>query len=204
MLAERLGVPHIASGNLLREAMAGGTELGRKVQSYVDRGDLVPDEIVIGCMQERLIQPDAEGFVLDGFPRTSAQALALDRLLNSAQRPLDIVVLMKVDENELVLRITGRRTCPTCQRSYHMVYNKPVRDEVCDDDGTKLETRADDTVGKFQHRLDIYRREARDLKAYYEHTGRLYRVDGTGPLEEVAERLYMVVETPADDPQEVS
>lgn len=196
-LAERLGVPHVASGNLLREAMERGTPLGAEVRSYMERGDLVPDEVVVALMADTLTAPDCVGFVLDGFPRTAAQAAALDEMLAAAGRPLDVVVLMEVEEDELIRRITGRRICPECQRSYHMTYNPPADDESCDEDGVHLVTRPDDTLDKLRHRLDIYNREAAELSGYYEQRGFLAHVDGLGSVEDVAERIGKAIEAAA-------
>src|SRR5687767_8660338 len=188
-LAEELDVPHLASGNLLREAIAQGTTLGHKAKGYMDKGDLVPDDLVIQLMEARMSLPDCEGFVLDGFPRTGVQAKALDDALERAELPLQVVLLMQVDRDELIRRITGRRTCPQCQRPYHMIYNQPKDNETCDEDGYKLTTRPDDTLEAFAHRLDVYQAEADELVGHYAQGGLVKRVHGIGTVDEVHDRI---------------
>lgn len=193
-LAERLAVPHVASGNLLREVIAKGTPVGEQARAYIERGELVPDDLVIQIISERLRLPDANGFVLDGFPRTGAQAKALDRLLAGLNHPLQLVVCMDVPSDELFRRLTGRRMCPACQTSYHLINSPPKVDELCDHDGTKLVARVDDKPETVRHRIGIFEREAAELKAYYERGGSLVDVDGTGSVDEVTERILKAVE----------
>jgi adenylate kinase len=188
-VSERLKVPHVASGNLFREAVGAGTPLGIEAQRYMNRGDLVPDDITIGIVAERLGRPDAESFVLDGFPRTRHQAEALDDILEKAQRPLDLVIFLDVREDELTQRLTRRRMCPKCQRTYNMTSNPPKSDEVCDEDGSKLIVRTDDDLEAVLRRFDVYHRETEELVDYYKNRGLLVRVDGLGSVDEVAQRL---------------
>lgn len=193
-LAERLAVPHVASGNLLREVIAKGTPVGEQARLFIERGELVPDDLVIQIISERLKLPDAKGFVLDGFPRTGAQAKALDRLLAGLNHPLRLVVCMDVPTEELFLRLTGRRICSTCQTPYHLTNNPPKVDELCDQDGTKLITRVDDKPETVRRRIEVFEREAAELKAYYDHGGSLVQLDGTGSMDEVTERILKAVE----------
>lgn len=188
-LAERLGVPHIASGELLRDAIARGTDIGLKAAAYMDRGDLVPDEVMIWFIATKLDALKAQGFVLDGFPRTVNQAEALDKALAEQGLPLDLVIHLFTADEELIRRMTGRRTCPACHRAYHMVYNQPKEDERCDDDQTALVTRADDSYETVRHRLDVYRRDTEDLIRYYSESGLLVTLDGLGEPSEVSDRI---------------
>lgn len=193
-LAERLGVPHLATGNLLRAAIAEGTELGLQAREFVERGDLVPDDLMIAFIAQRIDRPDCNGFVLDGFPRTVVQAKALDDMLEEAGRPLVAAIHLDVPEGELLRRLTGRRTCPTCHRSYHLESSPPDVDEVCDDDGSRLEIRADDEPDTVKHRLVVYRAETSELIGYYEDAGLLVHVLGVGSVDEVHERMWAAIE----------
>lgn len=193
-LAERLGVPHIASGELLREAIARGTEIGLKAAAYMDRGDLVPDDLMIWFISTKLDALDAQGFVLDGFPRTVNQAEALDKALAEQGLPLDLVIHLFTQDEELIRRMTGRRTCPTCHRTYHMIYDPPATDERCDDDQTPLVTRADDSYETVKHRLEVYRRDTEDLIRYYTESGLLVTLDGLGEPAEVSSRIDEALE----------
>lgn len=193
-LAERRGVLHVATGDILRQAVADGTELGRRARPYMDRGEYVPDELVIGMVAERLARPDAiPGFVLDGFPRTRAQATALDEILAARSLPLQAIVFLDVCENELVARLSGRRTCPACQRTYHIDSSPPKRDELCDDDQTQLITREDDRPDTVRRRFQVYRDQTAELVEHYAAQGTLLRVDGLGDVESVAERIDRVL-----------
>lgn len=189
-VADRLGVPHIASGDLLREHVATGTPLGVEAKRYMDRGDYVPDDLIIELVSQRLDEPDAaSGFVLDGFPRTQAQARSLDGYLADHATPLDGVIRLVVPSDVIVERLSGRRLCPTCQRAYHIAYDPPDDDELCDDDGTRLITRPDDEADVVRRRLCVYEEATEGLLAYYEDAGLLVRVDGVGEVEEVAKRV---------------
>lgn len=194
LLAKRLGVPHVASGNLLRETIRQGTPLGAQAKTFMDRGDLVPDDLVKEIVATRIEEADAEGFVLDGYPRTASQAEAFDHHLVKVRRPILHVISLDVPQDELIARLTGRRFCPVCQRSYHMIYNSPASDEVCDEDGTPLTTRNDDSIETVRHRLDVYNRDADGLAAYYEQAGLLTKIPGVGDMEEVAEKIRKAIE----------
>jgi len=190
VLAQGAQVPQIATGDILRRAREEGTSLGRRAQSFMDRGELVPDDVMIGIIEERLGQEDAQGgFLLDGFPRTVPQAEALDRLLAQIGMPLGAVLLLEVPEDDIVRRLSGRRTCPSCGRSYHVENDPPPADGRCGSCGAELVTRTDDRPETIRARLEVYRRSTEPLKAYYAQQGILRAVDGLGKVEEVTARL---------------
>lgn len=189
-LAADLGIPHIATGDLLREQVNAGTPIGRAVKEYVDRGDYVPDDVMIKLIGQRLAQPDAEkGFVLDGFPRTDAQATELDKLLAEWGHTVDAVILLEVPVEEIVRRLSGRRTCPVCQRSYHMEDDPPKDDERCDNDGSPLEARSDDEPDTVRHRLKVYAERTADLLDHYDTDSIVRRIDGLASVNEVSKRI---------------
>ncbi|MGC8873250.1 MAG: adenylate kinase [Chloroflexia bacterium] len=194
-LARRIGVAHVASGDLFREAIVQDTPLGREARTYIERGELVPDRIVVGMVLERLKQPDcAHGVILDGFPRTVPQAEALEEALRAEGKQVDWVVELTVPEAVILERLTGRRVCRNCQAPYHIRFNPPARDEVCDRCGGPLEQREDDREETVRRRLQVYQEQAAPLRAFYAQRGLLRTVDGTGEVEEVAARLAHVVE----------
>ncbi|UMZ75414.1 adenylate kinase [Natranaerofaba carboxydovora] len=177
-LVEALKIPHIATGDIFRAAVKEGTELGNKAKSYMDAGKLVPDEIVIGIVKERLMKPDCkQGFLLDGFPRTVSQAEALDE--NLKDRPIDYAVYIDADFDDLVERISGRRICSKCGKSYHVKFNPPDVRGVCDDDGGDLYQRDDDNEETAKERLEVYNEQTSPLIKYYEDKGLLKRVNGS-------------------------
>jgi adenylate kinase len=189
-LAKDAAVPQIATGDILRKAREEGTPLGKEAQSYMDRGDLVPDAVVIGLIEQRLAEPDAaQGFLLDGFPRTVPQAEALDRLLAEIQQPLEDVLLIDVPEEAIVRRLSGRRTCPACGRPYHVENDPPPSDGRCGSCGTELVTRQDDRPETVQARLKVYGESTAPLRDYYAAKGLLRTIDGLGEVEEVTARL---------------
>jgi adenylate kinase len=179
----------------LRQAIRAQTPLGREAKTYMDRGDLVPDDLMIKFIDDYIVEADGKSFVLDGFPRTDAQATALDELLERLERPIDLVVYTAVPDELIVGRLSGRRTCPKCQRAYHMVSNPPRTDEQCDDDGTSLVTRPDDSPETVQHRLDVYHRDTKGLLRFYADKGILVEVDGVGDVDEVAKRIDEAIES---------
>lgn len=187
--AERIvktyGLPHISTGDMLRAAVANKTELGLKAQEYMTQGALVPDKVVIGIVRDRIQEPDCEkGFLLDGFPRTVAQADALDQALQKLDRHIDAVVNIAVDDQELLNRLTGRRICKTCQRPYHMVFNPPAQEGACDCGG-ELYQRADDTIETVKNRLDVYHNQTAPLIDYYRNKGVLIDIDGSKSVDAV-------------------
>jgi adenylate kinase len=195
VLCERFGIPHISTGNILREAVKAGTPLGRDAERYMNAGDLVPDEIVTGIVAERLKEADcASGFVLDGFPRTVAQAESLDGLLKKADVLIDRVVAIEVPEDEIIKRLGGRRTCRNCQTMFHVDYFPSKVEGICDQCGGELYTRDDDTETSILNRLQTYDKQTSPLVGFYENAGLLTRIDGTGELDAVNSRLLTALE----------
>jgi adenylate kinase len=189
-LARQWAVPHIATGDMLREEAAAGTPLGIEAKRYMDKGALVPDDVIIGMIAERLRKPDArQGFLLDGFPRTIAQAEGLERLLKDLGQPLERVVYFDVPEQELVRRLTGRRVCRACGHSFHIVSNPPRREGVCDACGGELYQRADDSETTVRNRLNVYARQTAPLLDWYTGKGLLATVDGEGAIADIAGRV---------------
>lgn len=183
-------IPHISTGDAFRSAMKQGTPLGLKAKEYVDAGLLVPDEVTIGIVRERLGQDDCKkGFMLDGFPRTISQAEALDDILKSLQTQIDHVVNLKVDRSLLLARLTGRRICRNCGATYHELFNPPAASGVCDKCGGELYQRSDDTAEKVGTRLDEYINKTAPLLAYYEAKGLLRELNGEREIDEVTAEL---------------
>ncbi len=194
-VAEKYGIPQISTGDMLREAVAKGTELGKKAKEYMDKGELVPDEVVIGIVKERLQQPDCEkGFILDGFPRTLAQAEALDEMLKELNKKIDAVINVVVPEEEVVKRITYRRTCRNCGAVYHLIYAPPKEDNKCDKCGGELYQRDDDKEETVRERYRVYKQNTEPLIDYYRKKGILYDVDGTKDIEGVWKEIEAILE----------
>ena len=174
-ICQRLHIPAISTGNILREALKSGTELGLKAKSFMDAGNLVPDDVVIDMLKERISEPDCkDGFILDGFPRTIPQAEALDAMGVSIDRVIDI----EVPDEKIVTRMSGRRVCEKCGASYHLVYNPPKVEGVCDKCAGALVQRKDDNAETVQDRLTVYHNQTEPLKSYYAAQGKLFQVDG--------------------------
>jgi adenylate kinase len=189
-LASEWGVPHVATGDMLREAVAAKTPLGLEAKRHMDSGGLVPDEVVIGLVGERLAQPDAKaGVVLDGFPRTVAQAEALDALFARTGISLDRVIYFNVSRDELLRRLTGRRVCRACGRTFHLVSAPPKVAGKCDACGGELYQRADDSEATVATRLDVYQKQTSPLLAYYRGRNLLAEVAGEGSVAQVAEAI---------------
>ena len=189
-LAREWSVPHVATGDMLREAVAAGTALGREAKTHMDKGALVPDDVIIGMIAERLRQPDARhGVLLDGFPRTIAQAEGLERLLKDLGQPLERVIYFEVAEPELVRRLTGRRVCRACGHSFHVVSNPPRREGVCDACGGELYQRVDDSEATVRNRLTVYRAQTEPLLDWYANKGLLARIKGEGAIDEIGRRV---------------
>jgi adenylate kinase len=201
-IMERYGIPQISTGDLLRENVSQGTDLGLAAKAVMARGELVSDDLVCGMVRARLLRPDCKrGYVLDGFPRTAAQAGWLDALLehelfdkSRPTRAWPIVVSLDVDYNKLLLRLTGRRSCPTCGRIYNVHFQPPRVDEVCDVDATRLVTRDDDRLEVIQPRLTAYEEQTRPVADYYQRTRRLISVNGDLPMDQVTEEIFDVIE----------
>lgn len=185
-LVADLDVPHLSTGDILRQAIRDGTPLGLQAKPLMDAGKLVPDELVIGIVDERIDQPDAaRGFILDGFPRTIPQAEALERALAARGRKVDHVISLEVPEEELVARLSGRRSCPKCGAVYHVTAQPPREPGRCDNDQTELIQRPDDQEDKVRERLRVYAEQTAPLKARYERMGLLRRIDGVGSPEAI-------------------
>jgi adenylate kinase len=185
-IAGKFGVPHISTGDVFRLAMKEGTPLGQKAKEYVDQGLYVPDEVTNGIVRDRLAEPDCErGFLLDGFPRTLAQAQALDQMLADMGRKIDHVINLKVDRSLLLARLTGRRICKSCGATYHVLFNPSKQEGICDKCGGELYQRSDDTEEKVGTRLDEYTSKTAPLLTYYGNKGLLREVDGEKDIDTV-------------------
>lgn len=187
-------VPHISTGDILRANVKEGTELGREAKRYMDAGDLVPDEVIIGMVGARVGEPDAvEGFLFDGFPRTVPQAEALEALLVQRGTPLDVVLELVVDHDEVVRRLTGRRTCSGCGHIFHVEFDPPTTEGVCDACGGDLVQREDDTEDVVRNRLAVYREQTEPLVDFYSQRGLTRQLDAAGPVDEVTERALAIL-----------
>ena len=190
LLTQKLSIPAISTGNMLRDAISNGTDLGKQVKTYMDGGCLVPDELVLGIVRERVAQPDcANGFILDGVPRTLAQAEALEE--NGVK--IDHVVSIEVDDSEIEGRMTGRRVCGKCGASYHVVANPPKTENVCDHCGGELIIRKDDKPETVRHRLEVYHASTEILKDFYGKLGRLRMVNGSQSIEGANEDILKAI-----------
>jgi adenylate kinase len=188
-LAAQHGIPHISTGDMLREAVAEGTELGRKAAPIMASGGLVPDDLMIGIIRERLAKPDAKkGFILDGYPRTVVQAEKLDGIVGNGSEKLRVVQLLVPDE-AIVKRIALRRSCPQCGAIYHLENQPPANDNVCDRDGAELIARPDDTEAAVRKRLEAFHRQTMPVTTFYKAKKWLHEVDGTGPVDEIFDRI---------------
>ncbi len=198
--AERLQddfqVPFISTGDMLRANVKGGTELGREARNYMDAGELVPDDLIVAMVAERLQEDDAEdGFILDGFPRTIEQAHALDRQLSELGRRVTAVLLIDVPDSELVRRLSGRRVCVKAGHNYHIEFDPPKHEDVCDQDGSKLIQRDDDKPEVIRNRLRVYHDQTEPLVDYYDEQGVLRKIDGTRDATDVHDHIRAVIAT---------
>ena len=194
-IARAFRVPRIATGDIFRENVRNETPLGKEAKAFMDRGDLVPDEVVIEMVKDRLSQDDAEkGFLLDGFPRTVPQAVALEDFLANLNRPLDVVLRFNVPEAEVVRRIVNRRTCPNDGSVYHLEFAPPRKEGLCDECGTPLVHRKDDTREVVLHRLQEYHEKTERLEFFYWERGLLRDVESVGPVEEVTKRTLALLD----------
>ena len=185
-IVEKYGIPHISTGDIFRENIKKGTELGKKAQEYMNRGELVPDDLVIEIATTRLLEDDCKnGFLLDGFPRTVYQAEKLDEFLQSHDSKIDNVIDIAVGKDELIERLTGRRVCKSCGASFHVVNIPPKQEGICDYCGGELIQRADDNLETVTNRIDVYEAQTMPLIDYYEKAGNLVHIDGSTGLESV-------------------
>ncbi|CAM4476167.1 adenylate kinase [Paenibacillus phoenicis] len=193
-IVNEFGIPHISTGDAFRLAIKQGTPVGMKAKEYMDQGLLVPDDVTVGIVRERLQQPDCEkGFLLDGFPRTLSQAESLDELLDSMGRKLDHVINLKVDRNKLLARLTGRRICKSCGATYHVIFNPPGQEGVCDKCGGELYQRSDDNEESVGTRLDEYINKTAPLLKFYEDKGLLRQVDGEQEIDAVSKEIVSLL-----------
>ncbi|WP_062107628.1 adenylate kinase [Bacillus niameyensis] len=185
-IVEEYKIPHISTGDMFRAAMSDGTELGLKAKSFMDKGELVPDEVTIGIVRERLAKQDCEkGFLLDGFPRTVAQAEALENILAEIEKKIDYVINIDVDQSVLMERLTGRRICKKCGSTYHLVFNPPSEEGICDRCGGELYQRPDDNKETVKNRLDVNIKQTKPLLDFYESKGYLKNINGQQAIEQV-------------------
>ena len=190
ILVKKLSIPAISTGNMLREAIANGTELGKQVKKHMDDGSLVPDELILGIVADRVHQPDcAKGFILDGMPRTLAQAEALEKM----GVKIEHVVSIEVDDAVIEGRMTGRRVCPKCGSSYHIVANPPKMEGICNQCGSELTIRKDDAPETVRKRLEVYHETTEILKEFYGKLGRLCIVEGNQPIEKANEEILKAI-----------
>lgn len=195
-IVEQYGLLHLSSGDILRKERAEKTELGKEAQSYMDSGALVPDGIIIKMMTKAIEKAPQEGFVLDGFPRTVNQAKELDKSMADAGKEIDFVVNLEVDDKIIEGRITGRRSCPKCGAVYHIENMKPKNDNVCDNDGTELVQRPDDTPEVVQNRLKNYHQQTEPLVDYYKNNGTVYDLRADRDPDEVKNDIFDLLESP--------
>ena len=193
-IADKYDIPHISTGDIFRANIKGGTELGQKAKSYIDKGELVPDEVTIGMLLDRIAQDDCKnGYVLDGFPRTIPQAESLTEALKSQGDKIDFALNIDVPDEAIIERMSGRRACPKCGATYHIVYAAPKTGNICDKCGTELIIRSDDKPETVKDRLNVYHQQTEPLIAYYKAAGVLREVDGTQELPKVLEDVVAIL-----------
>jgi adenylate kinase len=189
-IVAQYGLLHLSSGDILRQERAAGTELGKKAQSYMDSGTLVPDEIIIEMMTKAIKEAPAAGFLLDGFPRTVNQAVELDESLAGNEMKIDVVLNLQIDDDVVAKRMTGRRSCPKCGAVYHIEHLKPKVEDLCDNDGTELVQRPDDSPGVVANRLQTYHRQTEPLVDYYRNNGTVYDFDADRNPDEIRASIF--------------
>ncbi|MDO5834051.1 MAG: adenylate kinase [Lachnospiraceae bacterium] len=193
-IADKYDIPHISTGDIFRANIKGGTELGQKAKSYIDKGELVPDEVTIGMLLDRITQDDCKnGYVLDGFPRTIPQAESLTEALKSQGDKIDFALNIDVPDEAIIERMSGRRACPKCGATYHIVYAAPKTENICDKCGTELIIRSDDKPETVKDRLNVYHQQTEPLIAYYKAAGVLREVNGTQELPKVFEDVVAIL-----------
>jgi adenylate kinase len=190
MMIEKYRIPQISTGDMLRAALKERTPLGLKAKEYMDKGALVPDEVVIGLIQERLKEPDCgHGYILDGFPRTVAQAEALDKVLVGLGSKIDHVISIEVDKNDLLKRLTGRRTCRQCGAMYHVIFTPSINKDLCDKCQGELYQRDDDNEDTVRNRLEVYDAQTFPLIQYYQQKGLVRKIEGVGSIQQIFENI---------------
>ncbi len=194
MLIDTYQIPQISTGDILRAAVKEGTPLGKEAKGYMDKGELVPDSVVIGIVEERIQEPDCKkGYMLDGFPRTVPQAKALDAMLQKLESEIDHVVSIEVANEELIKRLTGRRTCRECGAGFHIMFDPPKQEGVCDKCGGELYQRDDDNEATVRSRLQVYDSQTKPLIDYYQGQEKIRPIDGVGQIKEIFERISIVL-----------
>lgn len=194
-IVKKFPIPHISTGDMFRKAIKDETDLGKEAKSYMDRGELVPDEVTVGIVKERISEDDAKkGFLLDGFPRTIEQAEALNNIMSELDRNIDAVINIEVPEEELMNRLTGRRICEKCGTTYHLVFNPPKVDGVCDIDGGKLYQRKDDNPETVSNRLSVNVKQSKPILEYYDEKGVLKNIDGAKDIDEVTKDVIDILD----------
>ena len=195
-VAATIGVPTISTGDIFRANVSQGTPLGQEAKKFMDAGDLVPDEITIGMVRDRLAEDDAKnGFLLDGFPRNVPQARTFDDILGEVDTPLDVVLELVVDDDEVVRRLSGRRTCRNCGHIWHVDFDPPTTEDVCDICAGELFQRDDDKPETIRHRLEVYYEQTSPLVGYYAEIGILVGIDAMGPVDDVTDRAIAALRT---------
>jgi adenylate kinase len=194
-LVSRYGLLHLSSGDILRKERSEGTELGKKAQSYMDSGELVPDQIIIEMMAKAIGKAPEEGFILDGFPRTVNQAKELDKTLSQNNQEIDAVINLEIDDSVITRRMTGRRSCPKCGAVYHIENMKPKVDNICDNDGTELIQRPDDSPEVVLNRLETYHRQTEPLVDYYKKSSTVFDINGDRNPDEVKKDIFENLES---------
>lgn len=193
-ISDRFGIPHISTGDMFRAAIKEQTELGKKAKAYMDAGDLVPDKVTIGIVEERLGKDDCrEGFLLDGFPRTTHQAEALEEILAGSGRSIDYVLYISVDEEKLLERLSGRRICSNCGTTYHVIFNPPKTEGVCDKCGGDLYQREDDHEETVKNRLEVNKKQLKPMLDFYQERGYLHKVNGNQDIDLVFQDIQKLL-----------
>ncbi|MFW3527252.1 adenylate kinase [Staphylococcus caprae] len=194
-IVKKFPIPHISTGDMFRKAIKDETDLGKEAKSYMDRGELVPDEVTVGIVKERISEDDAKkGFLLDGFPRTIEQAEALNNIMSELDREIDAVINIEVPEEELMNRLTGRRICEKCGTTYHLVFNPPKVEGICDIDGGKLYQREDDNPETVSNRLSVNVKQSKPILEYYDEKGILKSIDGSKEIDEVTNDVIDILD----------
>jgi adenylate kinase len=193
-IVDKFGYPHISTGDMFRAAIKGGTSLGKKAKSFIDQGALVPDEVTIGIVNERLSESDTDkGFLLDGFPRTVEQAEALDQMMSEKGKKIDAVLYIRVDPEKLLTRLTGRRICSECGATYHLTFNPPAKEGICDKCGGALKQRADDNEATVHERLQVNMSQQQPLLDFYEAKGSLKTINGDQQINDVFQEVSEIL-----------